>query len=599
MSSLDTQPTPSDSPPDSPLDRSTPAESPATSLGPSVEGSADTHQADTHQNVPTSNSRWKKKKRPVWRNAIGILSLLLVIGLVGAFTLRGALGIGTVDQGLLFHTVQRSHLPIVVTERGNLESQQDVQILCETDDIRSQGIRGTLIVWIIPNGSSVKKGDLLVELDDSQHVERLDRQILLTERAKSEHLQAQAAYDNQITQNETAQAEAELQVELAKLELAMFTDQEAGTHRLEVEEIERLIDDTNSEILAAQANLELRSNDKMGIESLFKLGYAGKNELDRSRLDYLQAEGQFAAKMNRLQTQMASLVKKETFERQMQILQLEGNLDTAKRDLVQAVRNNEAMLAQAEAQLNSAVESLKKEEELLARYRDYVEKCKIYAPQDGLVAYASDRRREEIREGAAVRLRQVIMTIPNLEAMQVETSVHESVLDQVFPGQRAKIRVDAFPENLYEGTVQDVAVLPDQGGWMSSDTKVYSTTVTIDEQVSQLKPGMTAVVEIQVDHLRNVLTVPIQAIIQRGKTTWCFVQEGGKIVRRELQLGRTNDKHVEVQQGLQDGDQVVLNPTVLLDEASLPSEEQGEEQQEQQPTESDPLLPEAESLPPV
>jgi HlyD family secretion protein len=141
---------------------------------------------------------------------------------------------------------------------------------------------------------------LLVEFDSSQHQERLDRQILLTERAKSERLQAQAKYDNQITQNETSEAEAELQVKLTELELLMFTDQEAGTHQLEVEEIKRLIDDTNSEILAAQANLELRNNDQLGIESLFKLGYAGKNELDRSRLDFLQAEGQFAAKMNRL-----------------------------------------------------------------------------------------------------------------------------------------------------------------------------------------------------------------------------------------------------------------------------------------------------------
>jgi HlyD family secretion protein len=598
MSSLDSQPVP----PDSPADRSTSADAFAETLAGSPqappEDSADSRQADRDGSLPTDTNRWKKKRNP-WRNAPTLIGLLLVIGLVGAVALRGALGVGSVDQGLIFHTVKRTHLPIVVTERGNLESQQDVQILCETDDIRSQGIRGTLIVWIIPNGSSVKKGDLLVELDDSQHVERLDRQILLTERAKSEQLQAQAAYDNQITQNETAQAEAELQVELAKLELAMFTDQEAGTHRLEVEEIERLIDDTNSEILAAQANLELRSNDKMGIESLFKLGYAGKNELDRSRLDYLQAEGQFAAKMNRLQTQMASLVKKETFERQMQILQLEGNLDTANRDLVQALRNNEAMLAQAEAQLNSAIESLKKEEELLARYRDYGEKCKIYAPQDGLVAYASDSRREEIREGAAVRLRQVIMTIPNLEAMQVNTSVHESVLDQVFPGQRAKVRVDAFPEKLYEGTVRDVAVLPDQGGWMSSDTKVYSTTVTIDETVRQLKPGMTAVVEIQVDHLRDVLTVPIQAIIQRGEATWCFVREEGKIVRRDVRLGRSNDKHVEVQQGLRDGDRVVLNPAVLLDDSSLPAGDQETDLPGQPPEQSDPDLPQAPPAPPA
>jgi len=484
--------------------------------------------------------------------------------------------------------VRRGDLPIVVTERGNLESQQDVQILCETDDIRSEGVRGTLIVWIVPNGSSVEKGDLLVELDSSQHIERLDRQILLTERAKSEHLQAQATYDNQITQNETALAEAELQVKLAELELEMFRDPQAGTLKLEVEEIERQIDDTNSEILAAQANLELRNNDKLGIESLFKLGYAGKNELDRSRLDYLQAEGQFAAKMNRLQTQMASLTKKQTFERDMQILQLNGNLETANRDLIQVRRNNEAMLAQAEAQLNSATESLKKEEELLDRYRDYVEKCKIYAPQGGMVAYVSDRRREEIREGVPVRMRQAIMTIPNLREMQVQTAIHESVLDQVFEGQRAMVRVDAFPDQQYAGTVRQVAVLPDQGGWMSSDTKVYSTTVSIDEKVDHLKPGMTAVVEIQVDHLTDITSIPIQAVVQRGSVNWCFVEQGNSAERREISLGRTNDKYVEIKSGLAEGDRVVLNPLAILDENSI-RESPGEEAENdfREPADSD------------
>jgi HlyD family secretion protein len=521
---------------------------------------------------------WQARLKTMFLSATGLGLVLAVMG--------WGWGGGSVDAGLVFHTVRRADLPIVVTERGNLESQQDVQVVCEVDDIPGDGISGTLIVWIIPNGSSVRQGDLLVEFDSSQHQERLDRQILLTERAKAEQLQAQAKYENQITQNETAKAEAELKVKLAELEVQMFTDQENGTHQLEVEEIKRLIDDINSEILAAQANLELKNNDKLGIESLFKLGYAGKNELDRSRLDYLQAEGQYAAKMNRLRTQMASLVKKQTYERDMQILQLEGNLATSQRNLVQVLRNNEALLAQARAQLDSAVESLKKEEELLARYRDYVEKCRVYAPQDGMVAYATDRRSEEIREGAAIRPRQVIMTIPNLQQMQVKTAVHESVLDQILAGQRATVRVDAFPDRQYQGTVQRVAVLPDQGGWLSSDTKVYSTIVTIDQEVESLKPGMTAVVEIHVDHLSNITSVPIQSIVQRGKSSWCFVERGRAVERREVSLGRTNDKFVEIISGVDEGERVVLNPTAIQDDGSLPDmERELEEAEDSSPTE--------------
>ena len=103
-----------------------------------------------------------------------------------------------------------------------------------------------------------------------------------------------------------------------------------------------------------------------------------------------------------------------------------------------------------------------------------------------MVAYATADRYygEEIREGASVRPRQKILSLPNLSKMQVKTSVHESVLDQVKPGLSVGVRVDAFPDRLYPGTVKSVAVLPDQGGWFGSDTKVYQTIITIDEPSS-------------------------------------------------------------------------------------------------------------------
>ncbi|MBM3999817.1 MAG: efflux RND transporter periplasmic adaptor subunit [Planctomycetes bacterium] len=468
---------------------------------------------------------------------------------------------------LIFADVSPGELSIVVTERGSLESQHVTKVLCEVDDIPGDSINGTPIVWIVPNGSSVAKGDLLVELDPSSHRERLDLQVLATEKAKSEQIQAEARHQNQITQNETLYAETNLKVELAKLELEMFKDDENGTHQLEVEEIKRSIDDVNNEILAAQANLELKKNDKLGIETLFKLGYSGKNERDRSRLEYLQAESQYAAKMNRLKTQMATLTKKETYERQMQLMQLDGKLRTAERGLAQVQLDNEAKLAQARAAMEAANESLKKEEERLQRYREQVEKCHITAPSEGMVAYVAEDRwsSDEIREGAPVRPRQTILTLPDLRKMQVKTSVHESVLDEIRSGLPARVRVEAFPDRIHRGLVQTVAVLPDQGGWMSSDTKVYQTIVTIEEEVEQIKPGMNAIVEIDVAKVCDVLTVPVQAVMQIDDSTWCYIRSNNGVDKRHVELGRTNDKFVEIRSGLQAGDEVVLNPMAILE----------------------------------
>ncbi|MCA9185391.1 MAG: efflux RND transporter periplasmic adaptor subunit [Pirellulaceae bacterium] len=479
---------------------------------------------------------------------------------------------GEADVSYVLYTTRRGDLEIKVTERGNLESQDNVQVLCEVDDIRGDNIDGTPIMWIIPNGSSVSEGDLLVELESASHLERLDQQMLLTERARAEHIQAAAQYENQISQNETDKANAELAVKLADLELEMFDDEENGTHKLEVEAIKRSIDDVNNEILAAQASLELKRNEKLGIESLFKLGYAGKSELDRARLDFLQAEASYAAKMNRLETELATLSKKETYERQMQELTLQGKLETAKRELSQVIVTNDAQLEQAKAAMDAASRSLEKEEELLARYKLQLEKTKIYAPQDGMVAYAvgSSRwsRSQTIAQGTPVSQRQHIMSLPNLKKMQVKTAVHESVLDQISPGLPATVRLDAYHDRTYSASVMTVAVLPDQGGWMSSDTKVYETIVTIDEEVSGLKPGMTAVVDIHVCNLQDVISVPVQSIVQLGHDTWCYVKTAGGVEKRPVTLGLTNDKYVEVREGLIEGEQVVLNPMSVPGEAN-------------------------------
>ncbi len=473
----------------------------------------------------------------------------------------------------LTYVVAPRDLPVSILERGSLESQTNISIYCEVDDVRSDGINGTPIIWIIDNGASVKKGDLICELDSSPIQAELDEQMLDTEEARSAHVQAKANLDNQEIQNATAEYKARLDVKLATLELEMFEDKKFGSHHLDLELINRQIDDLNNEIMAARMNKELRRNELEGIESLFGLGYAGKSELDRSKLSFLQAEGDYAAKLNKLKTQIAASKKLEKFDQEMQRLELEGKLATSEQALKQVQLTNQARMAQMQGIFTSRTEQLKKEEERLARYKSQLAKCKIFAPQDGMVAYATSRssRDGEIAEGAPVRPRQHILSIPNLESMQVKTRVHESVLDRISINQKVAVTVDAFPDRSYTGRVKSVAVLPQQSSY--SDTKTYETVIEIEERVEQLKPGMTAVCDIKVDYVEDALAVPIQAIVQRSGTNWLYVQNGSSIDRQEVDLGVSNDQYVNVLDGVEAGQKVVLNPGALLGDKDEESEE--------------------------
>ncbi len=491
------------------------------------------------------------------RLVIAITLMLVLIALVAGFASFSG-ETRTLEGELVLFTVQPGDLEITVTERGTLESQNNVQIICEVDDIHGDGILGTPILWIVENGSSVKKGDLIVELDSASHLERLDQQILQTDQARAKNTQAQLYYKNRITRNQTNKANAELEVQMAKLALQQYEDEQGGTFQIELQEIELGLQQREARLQIDQRNLT-------GTERLYELGYKSKGDLAQANLQALRAEGALKRETARRRELMEYGYTRSK-------LKLEGALQSAERARIQVGRDNTALLAQAEARKNAAEMSLKREEERLARYQEQLEKCKLYAPQDGMVAYHVEANRwgqsSTIAEGVAVRDRQTILSIPSLKRMQVKTSVHESVVDRIKTGMSATIRLDAFPNRHYNGTVDAVAVLPDPGGWLSSGTKVYKTIVKIDEDVDSLKPGMTAVAEVHIAHLYDILCVPVQAIVQRGTETWCYVVNDGQLEKCFVQTGKTNDKMVEIRSGLEAGDQVVLNPTAIVGDDS-------------------------------
>ena len=193
------------------------------------------------------------------------------------------------------------------------------------------------------------------------------------------------------------------------------------------------------------------------------------------------------------------------------------------------------------------------------------------APADGLVVYANDPNRAfgsnqpQIEEGATVRERQKIFSLPDITRMQVNTKVHESQIDKLAPSRmKARIRVDAFANEVLNGTVLDVAPLPDSTNFFSSDIKVYTTKVRIDDPLSGLKPGMTAQVEILVDRKENVLTIPVLAVLQYHGKDHVTKKIDDRFVQTDVELGVSNEKYVEVLKGLNEGDIVAMSPISLM-----------------------------------
>jgi hypothetical protein len=135
-------------------------------------------------------------------------------------------------------------------------------------------------------------------------------------------------------------------------------------------------------------------------------------------------------------------------------------------------------------------------------------------------------------------------------------------------GQPATIRVDAFPTKRLKGHTKTVATVASQPDWMSADVKLYQTYVSIDEQYPGLRPDMSAEVTVLTDmHREHVLAVPLQAVIgsvDMGNKRKCFVMTEKGPKERMVTLGLSNDKMVEVTEGLEEGEEVILNPRLLM-----------------------------------
>jgi HlyD family secretion protein len=340
----------------------------------------------------------------------------------------------------------------------------------------------------------------------------------------------------------------------------------------------RQLDDA---LQTAQKDLGQASTTLDGTRRLYDKGFVAKTEITRDEISYDSA----VLKVKSSETDRALFLSYE-FPRKA-----EENLTKfaeGVRLLDKADHAAISKLAQARAKLNSARGQYQVQLRQKQDLQEQLEKCVLVAKKSGLAVYGGDDQnnygnQEPIREGATVRERQTIITIPDLRRMSVNVKIHESYIKKIKVGQKARVTVDAYPDQRLTGEVTVVGLLPDsQNRWLNPDLKVYLTTVTIEGTNTWLKPGMSAKVEILVDHLDDVTYVPVQSVAPANGKQYCFVAGSfNKPEQREVEVGQFNDDFIEVKKGLKAGERVLLNPPDIPDNDRAPVNDKPAEPQPQ------------------
>lgn len=439
-----------------------------------------------------------------------LLRVLFGLGLlvaVGAGALYWFTSQAAVASGpKLTYTISRSDLFVTVTEQGTLESANNTEIKCK--------VRGRSTVnWVIEGGTEVQAGDELVRLDTKQ---------------------IEDAISLATTNVHTARADLEeSKANVATAEIAISSYLE-GEYVTQMKNLQRGL---------ATAKWNLETAEKMLDQSkkLFREGYVSELEVEGQAFTVTQAE----LELDVAQTAIDVL---DRYTKEMQLETRRGNL-TANRSKLEA---DEAGLAMDEARL--------------ARAERELEACVVTAERSGLVIYPSAaawKNTPDITEGASVVKDQVLLLMPDLTQMQVKVGIHESMVDHVKPKMRARV---TLPGRTLDGEVESVAAVTRPAGWWTGNVVKYDTIIKLPS-VEGLKPGMSAEVEVIMQEHHDVLTIPVAAVVETEEGEFCWVKNEDTPVRRAIKLGDTDDAFIVVEAGLREGDQVVLNPLELIDEA--------------------------------
>jgi len=241
-------------------------------------------------------------------------------------------------------------------------------------------------------------------------------------------------------------------------------------------------------------------------------------------------------------------------------------------------------------QVNSANASLKEAQENLNR-------TSIYAPNDGTVSRLNVEVGERVTGASQFSSGTEIMRIANLDVMEVNVEVNETDIVRVSIMDTALIEVDAYLDRKFKGVITEIATSANTTGTSADqvtnfDVKIKMLKSSYEDLVkkgskisSPFRPGMSATVEIQTEVVKDVLSVPIQAVTTRADTSgriksarekredkksnagndevtqeYVFVVEGGKAKLTAVKTGVQDNMYIQIKEGVKEGDEVIVAP---------------------------------------
>ena len=427
------------------------------------------------------------------------------------------------DHSIETVPVRRVTFDASVNAPGEIQSANNTIVECEIERL-SVMVQGrsitsggsTTILKIIPDGTRVKKDDVLCVLDSSEFEELARLQRINVERAKADKL------------------EAEMNLEVAKI---AFDEYRLGTAKQTVQSLKGQIALANSDSTRLSGRLDWS-------RKMLTKGYASRTSVRSEEL---------ALQRSDLQLTQAEIALK-TFEKYSK--------PKVEHTMQVRIRSLQTMLRYEESRL-------KRHQDRLETYTKQIAKCTVRAPNDGMAIYANEADGDSrIEEGSLIRQGQDIFLLPELDNLQVLVKLSESIVQKVQRGMKAKVLVEALNGREFEGHVESIAQFPiPPSSWrMSQDVKNYFCVVKIDSKSDDLRPGLTSEIQFLTGTGEDSLTISPEVVQVEKDRAFCYVRKSdGRYERREIKTRTGDPDTLEIIEGLKEGEQVVRKPGKMDD----------------------------------
>ena len=403
---------------------------------------------------------------------------------------------------VITNTVSRGPYEFVVIEQGEIENANATELKCE---VKSRGAGGSgggiAILEVVPEGTMVQPGDIVVRLDSSA--------------LEQEKVTQQIACNRQLALLEKAKNELDA-AQIARIEYLEGTFKQA--------------------LLLAEQNLRTAET---GLSSAQRLAA-------RNIITSLQLEGaQFAA--DKALTERDVLVK---YTKEKMLKDFDTKIATA-----------DASVKAEQSSHQLELDKLKEIEDQIAKCiirapnAGQVVYCNKYN-----TGRSGSSPEFVVEAGAAVREQQPIIRLPRSNEMQVKATVNEARITLVRPGLPVSVRIDALKDEVIQGEVVKINQYAEPGSWSGGNVKKYATFIKITNPPPAMRSGMNAEVRIHVERQQDALQVPVQALAEHKGHFFALVKNGEGFETREVTVSSTNDKVAVISQGLAEKDQVVMNP---------------------------------------